>query len=283
MNSRLAKLRHVAFDLDGTLYLGGRLFAHSRPLLDKLGCLGIGHTFLTNNCARSRVQYARHLQKIGIDATRDLIRTSADATIRHLQTWLPGITTLLVLGTEGLCDDLALADYQIADMSAGADASPPPEAVVVGYDTTLTFDRLCNTAYWIGRGLPFIATHPDRYCPTDQASILPDCGAICALLESATGRKPDAIAGKPNLAMLEALFAERNLQPNEVAFVGDRLYTDIRMARAAGALAILTLTGETKRSDLDDCPASNQPDLVVEHLGELRQMLEESRVGCLRG
>ena len=104
--------------------------------------------------------------------------------------------------------------------------------------------------------------------------MLPDCAAICALLETATGRNPDAVPGKPNPMMLESVFAKYDVQPDEVALVGDRLYTDIRMARDAGAIAVLTLTGETKRSDVDSCPEANRPDLIIEHLGELQQLLE---------
>jgi NagD protein len=149
--------------------------------------------------------------------------------------------------------------------------------VIVGFDLGLNYDSLCQTAYWISRGLPYVATHPDRVCPTDRAIVLPDCAAICALLETATGRKPEAIPGKPSRAMLDAIFAQYNLQPFEVALIGDRLYTDIRMARDADAVAVLTLTGETKRADLAACPESNRPDLVVEHLGELQEQLAAAR------
>ena len=89
--------------------------------------------------------------------------------------------------------------------------------------------------------------------------VLPDCAAVCSLFETATGRRPQAIPGKPNRLMLESVFARHNVAPHEVALVGDRLYTDIRMARDAGAVAVLTLTGETKRADVDNCPASNAP------------------------
>jgi ribonucleotide monophosphatase NagD (HAD superfamily) len=122
--------------------------------------------------------------------------------------------------------------------------------------------------------LPYVATHPDRVCPTDQPIVLPDCGSICSLLETATARRPDAVPGKPNRMMMDAVFARHNVLPQEVALVGDRLYTDIRMARDAGAVAVLTLTGETRTSDLDSCPAASRPDVVIADLGELGRMLE---------
>jgi ribonucleotide monophosphatase NagD (HAD superfamily) len=74
--------------------------------------------------------------------------------------------------------------------------------------------------------------------------------------------------------MLQSVFAAYRVAPHETALVGDRLYTDMRMARDAGAVAILTLTGETKRSDVESCPAHSQPDLIIENLGELERLLE---------
>jgi NagD protein len=106
---------------------------------------------------------------------------------------------------------------------------------------------------------------------------LPDCGAICALLETATGRRPDAIPGKPSPAMLQAIIERHGLKADQTAMIGDRLYTDIRMARDAGALAILTLTGEARAADIDAAQPSDRPDLLVKDLDELAQMIQEAQ------
>ena len=267
----LARIRHVVLDMDGTIYLGGTLLPHTQPFLSTLARLGIGYDFVTNNCSRSCAEYVDHLRQIGIESTADSILTSAHATIHHLTSTLPHVKQLFVLGTLGLKEDLRLAGFEVVERD--------PDAVIVGFDTALTYDGLAQTAYWISQGLPYVATHPDRVCPTDQPIVLPDCAAICALLETATGRPPDAVPGKPNPRMLEAVFAQHDLMPQEVALVGDRLYTDIRMARDAGAVAVLTLTGETKRADLDSCPPNQRPDLVVADLGEFGQMIENARRG----
>ena len=269
MMADLAKIRHIVLDLDGTIYLGGRLFPETKPFLTALTGRGIGCSFITNNCTRSRAQYVAHLNELGLDAKSDAMWTSAHATIHYLQSMVPKTRRLFVLGTPGLCDDLRLAGFEIVDER--------PDAVIVGFDTGLTYDRLARTAYWISQPLPYVATHPDRICPTDQPIVLPDCGAICALLETATGRPPDAVPGKPNPKMLQAVFAQHGLQPQEVALVGDRVYTDIRMARDAGAVAVLTLTGETKRADIESCPQNQRPDLVVANLGEFGKLLESAR------
>jgi NagD protein len=263
----ISKIRHVALDMDGTLYLGKQLFPHTLPFLAALARRGIGYSYVTNNCSRSRAEYLTHLKQIGIEAMPDSMQTSAHATAHYLATHFPDVRRIFVSGTSGLKNDFRLAGFEVVEDN--------PEAVVVGFDTNLNYDGLCHTAYWISRGLPYIATHPDRICPTDRPIVLPDCAAICALLETATGRKPDAIPGKPSPAMLQAVFAAYSVAPDETAMIGDRLYTDMRMARDAGALAVLTLTGETKRSDVDACPAHSRPDLVIENLGELQQLLEE--------
>jgi NagD protein len=267
--TQLAGIRHVVFDLDGTLYLGGKLFPHTLPFLAALSRWNIGHSYVTNNCSRSRAQYVEKLRKIGIDADPESISTSAHATAHYLHTALPHVRRLFVLGTVGLFEDFRQAGFEIVDEN--------PDAVIVGFDTELNYDRHCRTSYWISQGLPYIATHPDRVCPTDLPTVLPDCGAICALLETATGRKPDFVPGKPNPQMLEAVFARYNLAPYEAALVGDRLYTDIRMARDAGALGVLTLTGETKLEDVENCPPNQRPDVIIANLGEFARLLERAR------
>ena len=265
----LSKIRHVVLDLDGTIYLGGTLFAATRPFLALLARLGIGRTFITNNCSRSRSEYVERLCAMGIEVGPEAISTSAQATVHCLQATLPEIKRLAVLGTPGLEADLREGGFEIV--------GDRPDAVVVGFDPELTYDRLARTAYWIAQSLPYIATHPDRVCPTDRPTVLPDCGAICALFESATGRRPDAVPGKPSPAMLQTIMRRHGLAPAETAMVGDRLYTDIRMAREAGAVAILTLTGETKRAQLDSCAPSDRPDIVVADLDELALLFEDGR------
>jgi HAD superfamily hydrolase (TIGR01450 family) len=269
MTPDLVKIRHVVLDMDGTMYLGGTLFPETLPFLATLTKLGIGYSFVTNNCSRSRNEYLKHLRELGIHAQPGSLWTSAHATIFYLRLKLPQVDRLFVLGTTGLLDEFREAGFSIVN--------DDPQAVIVGFDTGLTYDHLAQTAYWITQELPYLATHPDRVCPTDRPIVLPDCGAICALLESATGRWPDAIPGKPSPAMLDAVMHTHGLASCEVAMIGDRLYTDIRMARDAGAIGVLTLTGETKPADLKKCAAADRPHLTIRDLGEMSRLIEEAR------
>lgn len=263
----LGRLRHVILDLDGTLYLDEQLFDDSRPFLAALHGCRIGYTFITNNNVRSRGEYIAFMRDLGVDATVDSLYTSAHATIDYVRRHFPDICRPFVLGTEGLKDEFREAGFDVVDDS--------PDAVVIGFDRTLTYPRLSQAAYWLSLGLPYLATHPDRICPTRQRTVLPDCGALCALLESATGRQPDAIPGKPNPAMLAGIMQRNGVGPADVALIGDRLYTDMKMARLAGVLAVLTLTGETTLEQAAN--ATVKPDLVVANLGELASLIVGSR------
>lgn len=263
--TRLRAVRRVVLDLDGTIYVGGRLLDCTLPFLAAMKRLGIGCTFLTNNNSLSRAQYLDKLAAMAVSATADDLFTSTDATIGYLRNHHPALSRVFVLGTSGLMADLRAAGFEHASHS--------PQAVIVGFDTSLDYPKLCEASYWISRGLPYIATHPDRVCPTDQATVLPDCGAICALFEHATGRKPDMICGKPEPAMLNSVMDRFGVRPHETAMVGDRIYTDMAMARRVGALGVLVLTGETTAPQ---AAASDVPDTVVQDLAELQQRIAQS-------
>jgi len=264
---RLKVIRHFALDLDGTLYLGGKLFDFTPRFLRALKERKIGRTFLTNNSSRSTKQYVAHLRAMGIEADESEICVSTHATIAYVKSDLPAVQKLFVLGTPSLQGEFVEHGFELH----GDEPDDEPDAVVVGFDTTLTYPRLCSAAWWIARGKPFVATHVDRTCPTDQKTVLPDCGAICKLLTEATGVSPRAVLGKPDPRMLAPIFARHPLRADELAIVGDRLYTDMAMARAAGALGILVLTGETTAEQAKQ--AEPAPGIVVENVGEVASML----------
>jgi NagD protein len=269
--ANLQTIRHLALDMDGTIYKGGTLFDFTPTFLARLREMGIGYTFLTNNSSRSVADYVGHLRKMGIEAQAGEIYSSSLCTTDYLRRNLPQIHQLFVLGTPSLQREFAEAGFEILG------PNEEPDAVVAGFDTGLAFERLCKAAWWIKRGKPFIATHPDRVCPTDQPTVLVDCGAVCACLTEATGVKPLVVLGKPDPAMLTGILARHSLQPSQLAMVGDRLYTDMVMARRAGALGVLVLTGEATEEDVAAC--SEQPDLVVPSLRELGELLAEAHGG----
>jgi NagD protein len=272
LESRLRQIRHVALDLDGTIYRGGTLFPSTIPFLKLLKELRVNYTLLTNNSSKSSRDYLTHLERFGIHVTREELYTSTQATIRFLQESMPSVKRLFVLGTPSLVEELNEAGF----IPTADDAMDEPDAVVVGFDTGLIFSRLCRAAYWISKGKPFIATHPDRVCPTDQPTVLVDCGSVCAALEKATGRAPDTILGKPHPCMLRGILHRHDLLAEQLAMVGDRLYTDMVMAHSVGALGVLVLTGETTMDQLTK--TQTQPDLVVTGLDEFGHKLRSARL-----
>ena len=271
MKHRIANIRHVALDMDGTIYRGGTLFDVTLPFLNLLRELGIGYTFLTNNPSKSVRDYLDHLSQLGIQAAQDQIYTSTQATIEFLQE--QPVKRIFALGTPSMWAEFTSAGFTLA----ADDPHDEPDAVVVGFDTTLTYARLCRAAWWISQGKPFVATNPDRVCPTDQPTVLVDCGSICSCLQTATGRAPDRVLGKPDPAMIRGILHRHSLSAQQLAMVGDRLYTDMEMARRAGALGVLVLTGETTESAAREW--SPEPDwIVVKDLAEFGARLKAARL-----
>lgn len=267
---QLKKIKHVALDMDGTVYKGNTLFPYTLPFLARLKALGIGYSFLTNNPSKSTADYLKHLEKMGIPATADNMFTSAQATIHWLKANMPAAQRLFLLGTPSMIGEFEAAGF----ISTADDPADDPDAVIVAFDMTLTYSRVCRAAWWIKCGKPYLATNPDRVCPTDQPTLLVDCGSICAMLEKATGRIPDITFGKPQPQMLDGILNKHGLLPHEVAMVGDRIYTDMKMAREAGALGILVLSGEASLEDVQK--ADPQPDIVIQSIEQLGELLIEA-------
>jgi HAD superfamily hydrolase (TIGR01450 family) len=268
---RLRRIRHVALDMDGTIYTDKTLFQTTLPFLNVLKELCIGHTFLTNNPSKSVAEYLAHLHNMGIQATADQLYTSTQATIDFLQKNFPQVRRLFVLGTSGLFTELETAGFELT----ADDPNAVPDAVLVGFDTTLTYSRLCRAAWWIAKGKFFFATNPDRVCPTNEPTVLVDCGSITAALEKATGRSPHAIPGKPDPAMLQGILNRHSVAPENLAMVGDRLYTDMEMAHRTGALGVLVLTGEATSFEAEKHVP--KPDLIVPTLAEFGELLKRQK------
>lgn len=265
------KIKHVALDMDGTIYLGSQLFPWTKRFLQTLTDNGIGYSFLTNNPTRSLDDYVKKLKGLGIDATRDEVYTTAVATIDYIKTHFPDARRLFVLGTPSMTGEFEAAGFEMCADSP----DDRPDVLVVAFDTTLVYPRLCRAAWWASQGVPYIATNPDRVCPTDQPVILVDCGSICACIEHATMRKPDIVIGKPNPDMLRGIMDRYGYRPDEIAMCGDRIYTDVAMARNAGALGVLVLSGETTlQTAIDSDP---QPPITANNVETFAGLLLESR------
>ena len=248
------------FDLDGTVYLGEKLLPGARDLLAYLEDNSRSYFFLTNNSSRSRADYSQKLAGYGLIAPEDKIFSSGMATAIYLKKQKPGAKIYLV-GTPSLEEEFRIYGFELVE--------DDPDFIVLGFDTTLTYQKIRKLSDFVVEGRPYIATHPDINCPT-PSGFMPDIGAIMALIKTSTGRDADVIVGKPFAPMVEAIVDQTGFETESLTMVGDRLYTDIAMG-SAGIQTVLVLSGEAKVEDLDSAP--HQPDLVCENLGELLEYL----------
>jgi HAD superfamily hydrolase (TIGR01457 family) len=264
MNRPLASVTCFLLDMDGTFYLGESLLPGALDFIDTLRQQGKDFIFLTNNSSKHRREYVEKITRLGLPIEEEKIFTSGEATARYLAAHYPG-ARLFVAGTPSLQEEFSAHGFCVTEED--------PQLVVLGFDTSLTYQKLWRLCDLVRDGLPYFATHPDINCPTPQG-FMPDIGALMACVKASTGRDADLIVGKPNRIMVEELARKQNLSLNSFAMVGDRLYTDIALGETAGIETVLVLSGETHRQDLSASPF--QPSLVFEDLGELARWMREA-------
>ena len=257
----LQDVKCFLLDMDGTFYLGGKLIEGSLEFIDRVLATGRDFLFLTNNSSHNANFYVEKLVRMGLPVDRRKVLTSGEATADKLNELYPG-KRAFVLGNEYLVEELREAGVPVDQEN--------PEIVVAGYDTTLDYKKMTAVCDFVRAGLPYIATHPDFNCPT-ETGFAPDLGAIMAFIEASAFRRPDLIVGKPNPGIVEAALKRTGLRVNELAMVGDRLYTDIETGRRSGMLSILVMSGETTEEML--AASEIKPDLKFARLCEMNPLL----------
>lgn len=256
----LKKIKVFLFDMDGTLNMGDIPLAGAMETLNILSKKGKNVCFVTNNSSKSKYDYLEKIHSMGYNAKIEQIITSGMATAQYLSRHLP-YKSVYVLGTD--CLKREFQDYGIEVKEIGEDA----DIVILAFDTELTYEKLFHATTLIGKGRTYIATHPDFVCPSDKGD-MPDAGAVMALIEKTNGKTPDVVIGKPCAPMAEFVFDHCSVNPKDVAFVGDRLYTDIKFGINNGMTSVLVLTGETNLEMLHN--SDIQPDYVLDSVNDLR-------------
>ncbi len=260
--TKLATVKAAFLDMDGTIYHGSKLYPTTLPFLKFLNAHNISCNYCTNNSTRSKADYVKHLAKFGIESSESEFYTSTDFLADVLKEDFPAVKKLFVLGVPAMQQELANYGFEIVD-----DA---PDAVIISFDKTLTYERLCRAAWFVKSGLPSFSSHPDVFCPTDQPTVLVDSGAISRCVELASGRELIQL-GKPHGGFLQHAAARLNLQVQETIMIGDRLATDIASGVNAGTLTC-RITGEG--ADLASF-AEVTPDWSCDNLGELQAIWEK--------
>lgn len=256
-------MRYDAFmiDMDGTVYKGNDIIPGAREFISVLRSKGIPFVFLTNNSSHSRSYYYDKLIRMGFDVTLDNVLTSNIATIRFILSERKG-KRVYVVGSPDVVKEVKDAGVDVVDED--------PDIVYLTFDRTITYDKINKAYKALCNGAELVATHPDDVCPTETDYDI-DIGPFIRMFEQMCQTKA-VVIGKPNGAMLRMASLHMGVEPEGTVMVGDRLYTDIRMAELAGTDSILVLSGETSRADLE-C-SDIRPTHILDSVADIPSMLE---------
>lgn len=249
-----AKKRCIVLDMDGTVYLGNIPIKGAVKFIQD-HWNDTDFYFLSNNTSKSPQTYVDKLNGMGIPARLDLLLSPVTPLVNFLRS--RGIKKAYPVGNEDFQRDLKnrMPELELTDQDA--------EAVILAYDTSLTYDKLARSALLLQNPeVLFLATHPDLVCPSPEGP-LPDVGSFIELYHTATGRRPQFIFGKPDPAVLAPLLAKYDKK--DMVMVGDRLSTDKKLAENSGIDFCLVLSGEATLEDLEK--EKNKPALTLPDLG----------------
>lgn len=235
-NAAFSKTKYFIIDMDGTFYLDGNLIDGALDFLARVKQLGKDFFFFTNNSSNNVEVCRQKLAKMGCEVPPEKIIISSHVTADFLNRNRKGKTVYL-LGNERLTADFEAAGVPLVKEN--------PDIVVLGFDTTLTYQKLWDACRYIANGAQYIATHPDLNCPTADG-FMPDTGSMMALVKASTGKEP-LVMGKPYRYTVEYLTNRLGCAPDELCFIGDRLETDILIGQKHNIPSVLVLTGVTDR------------------------------------
>ena len=256
----LAHIEGFMVDLDGTTYLGDNPLPGAEEFYRAARNLGKRVLYLTNNSSRSPEQYLAKLRAMGIPARDGEVFTSGEATLSYLKQ--KGCRRIYPIATTEFRRMMLDAGFELDEQH--------PDYVVLGFDTEMTYEKLKKGCLLLRDGVRLVATHPDVVCPTEEGEV-PDAGSMLALIEAATGRRPEMIVGKPNPLMLEFALKRLRVPKAAAAMVGDRIDTDMAMATLSGVTSILVLSGVATAEDART--SRRKIDFVVQSLADIIPLL----------
>ena len=261
---KVRDLKCFVFDIDGTVALATTPIPEAVDFILQLRRVGKRVMFYTNSPNRSHAQMVEYLNAMGFETDEDEMISAADVTIAYLKEHHPNATVYSV-GVPDMDRMLAEAGICLVDAS-----EPTADVVVSGFDKTLTFDKAAAAVRLIQRGATYICTHPDRSVPIEDC-LLPDAGAIAAMITAATGVSP-VFMGKPSPVAMPLIETKTGVRADQTCIIGDRLYTDIAFGNRSGATSILVLTGGTNEQEAAQAEGDERPDIIVPRLDVLAKM-----------
>ena len=270
---RLINTRLFLLDMDGTLYLGDDVFPGAVDYIRSISETGRSYIYLTNNSSRAGTDYITRLRRLGFPCEAENVFTSGMATGEYLNQNHPGAKVYLA-GTKAFYRELKSYGIDLVNDENGHTDVSEVDVVVQGFDTELTYEKLDLACHFLRRGATFIAANPDWVCPMPADEVLPDCGSICALLTASSGVKPNFI-GKPNRNMIDVISKMTGIPNEQICAVGDRLYTDIAVAKNAGSVSVCVLSGESSEADI--AASEIKPDYVLKDVAEIAKILRAAQ------
>ena len=243
-------------DMDGVLVSGRTVIPGADGFIERLKARGAEYLVLTNNPLYTPRDLAHRLQMVGLDVPIERIFTSAIATARFLRSQKPD-GTAFVIGESGLTEAIHDVGYVITDHD--------PDYVVLGETHAYNLELVTKAIRLVAAGAHFIATNPDPSGPA-EGGLVPACGAMAALIKTASGVSPFFV-GKPNPLMMRTALNYLDVHSEDTVMVGDRMETDIIAGVESGMETILVLTGVTCREDVARYPY--QPTRIVEAVAEI--------------
>ncbi|MBO1268565.1 HAD-IIA family hydrolase [Arthrobacter cavernae] len=257
-DSLISSFDAVLSDLDGVVYAGPHAIPGAVESLQRLGTVGVGLGYVTNNASRTPAQVAAHLRELGAPAEDHQVVSSSQAAGELLAGLLPAGSRVMITGSAALAHEIELAGLTPVHSQA-----EHPVAVVQGFNPEIGWKDLAEAAYAIAAGALWVATNTDMSIPQARG-IAPGNGTLVAAVASATGQKP-LVAGKPEAPLFHV--AAKRLEADRPLVVGDRLDTDILGGNRAGYATAAVLTGvDTPRTILaartDERPAYLLADLT---------------------
>jgi NagD protein len=238
-----SRKKSYLIDMDGVLVHGERAIPGAKDFIERLNDGGHKYVILTNNSRYTPDDLQHRLNSSGIPVDRNHLFSSAMATAAFVQAQKPG-GSAYVLGGTGLYQALTVAGYSLSDYN--------PDYVILGETDSYSYDRIIRASQLIMTGVPFIATNPDPSGPSETGS-MPGCGAVAALLETATGYTPYFV-GKPNPLIMRLALRFLDEHSVNAVMVGDRMDTDIKVGLESGLATILVLSGVTSREAIGKFP-----------------------------
>jgi len=253
------RLSALILDLDGVLYVGETPVEGVAEFMGRWRERGGKVAFVTNNSSLSRRDYARKLERMGIQARPEEVFTSGYLAAEYLRRRAPG-ARVHVVGERGLREELRKAGMRLVG-GEGADY------VVVGIDRDFNYRKLEEALRALRAGAVFLATNADPTYPTERG-LLPGAGAMVSALSFSSGRRP-LVLGKPSTRLYRMALSFLGTEPGKTAAVGDRLDLDVRPAKRLGMVSILVLSGVTGPESLKGLKREERPDMVLNRLPEL--------------